>query len=53
LVKGNFIEIEDISVTGTIRSGMYFLKFILSDGKDERTYSQLLLVNPVPEKQQK
>ena len=36
---GNFIEIEDISATGNIRSGMYFLKFILSDGKDEATYS--------------
>ena len=41
ILNGNSIEISDISATetGTIRSGMYFLKYILSDGKDEASFS--------------
>ena len=45
-LRDNVIEIEDISANtnGKVVPGIYILKYILTDGKDESSFSQLLTV---------
>jgi hypothetical protein len=49
-MKEGLIKIEDISasLSSTTIPGVFYLKYYLSDGKDQATYSQLLLVNAAP-----
>ena len=50
-LKDGWVQVDDIStsLSSITRPGAYFLKYILSDGKDSATFSQLLLVNAAPQ----